>query len=98
MDVDAQHHTASSVIVGRLVLARGALRFAPLRENERLDVELPLDEVASVGTTRAASFVTNAVAVEDRRGARFVFEVWDPEAVVLALEAGVAAARGPVYR
>lgn len=98
MDVEAQHHTRSSVVVGRLVLARTAMRFGPVIRNARFELELPLVEIASVRTARAASLATNAVVVEHRAGARFIFEVRDPEAVLLALEAAVAAARGPVYR
>lgn len=98
MDVDACHHTPVSVVVGRLVLARGELRFGPLVANARLEVVVPLQEVVSIRTTRAASFSINAVVVEEERRARFVFEVRDPVAVVLALEAGVAATRGGAYR
>ena len=98
MDVDACHHTSSAVVMGRLVLARGGLRFSPVAANARLTVVLPLEEIASVRATRAASFSTNAVVVDDRRGARFIFEVRDPAAVVLVLEAAVAATRGGAYR
>lgn len=98
MNVDAYHHTKTRIVVGRLVLARGELRFGSLVANARLEVALPLHEIASVRATRAASISTNAIVVEDRRGARFVFEVRDPAATVLALEAAVAATRGGAYR